>query len=348
MQAAVTGGTGFLGEAIVRLLVPQAECVRVLVRRPEDDTRVRSLQAQPIRGDLASHEACAALIHPGDVVFHCAARVEMTGRWEDFRRTTVEGTGRLLQAALSQGAQRFVYVSSAAVYSKKGASVGPVSADKTQAVPARYNLYGRAKAMAEMLVRRECERAGCSWVILRPVFIYGPGNRVLVRNFARLLDRGRLFTVGSGSNRISTAYIDEAAEAVVLAGLHPRAHGKVYDVASDEAVTQTQFINATADALGMPRPTRHVPVRIAFAAAWAADIVARLPGREPPFTRAMIDLMSTDQVIDAGLLREELGWTHRTRFAEGMWRMQEWYQRTKLKEDRGDPDTCGGRVLQSA
>jgi len=62
----------------------------------------------------------------------------------------------------------------------------------------------------------------------------------------------------------------------------------------------------------------------------------------------MIDLMSTDQVIDAGLLREELGWTHSTRFAEGMWRMQEWYQRTRLKEDRGDPDTCGGRVLQSA
>lgn len=348
MQAAVTGGTGFLGEAIVRLLVPQTECVRVLVRRADDDARIEALHARPVRGDLASPEACVALVRPGDVVFHCAARVEMTGRWEDFRQTTVEGTRRLLHAALSQGVQRFVYVSSAAVYSKEGASGIPVSADKVRAVPARYNLYGRAKALAEALVRMECERAGCSWVILRPVFIYGPGNRVLVRNFSRLLARNRLFVIGSGDNRIATAYIDESAEAIVLAGLHPRAHGRVYDVASDEAVTQVDFVNATADALGMPRPTRHIPASLAFVAAWAADMAAQVPGLEPPFTRAMIDLMSTDQVVDTGSLREELGWTHRTRFAEGMKRMRDWYRAIQDKENSGVSAASRDRLLQSA
>lgn len=348
MQAAVTGGTGFLGEAVVRLLVPQAECVRVLVRRPEDDARVEALRARPIRGDLTEAEACAALIHPGDVVFHCAARVEMTGKWEDFRQTTIEGTRRLLHAALSRRVQRFVYVSSAAVYSKENTAGGSVSAEKTRAVPARYNLYGRAKILAETLVRTECERAGCSWVILRPVFIYGPGNRVLVRNFSRLLARKRLFVVGPGNNRISTAYIDESAEAVVLAGLHAKAHGRVYDVASDEVVTQAEFLNSTADALGMPRPTRHIPARLAFTAAWAADMAARLPGVEPPFTRAMIDLMSADQVVDAGRLREELGWVHRTRFAEGMRRMRDWYRAMRDKETSRDSAAYRDGVLQSA
>ena len=348
MQAAVTGGTGFLGEAIVRLLAPQAESVRVLVRRPEADDRIRVLGGEPVRGDLGNPAGFRSLFRAGDVVFHCAARVEMTGKWEDFRRTTVEGTRCVLDAALRCGPRRFVYVSSAAVYSKKAAANGPVSAGRTAARPARYNLYGRAKIEAEQVVRSECQRAGCSWVILRPVFIYGPGNRVLVRNFSRLAARGHLFVVGPGDNRISTAYIDEAAEAVVLAGLHPKAHGRIYDVASDEAVNQIDFLNTTADALGMPRPERHVPIRLAFAAAWAADVVARLPGREPAFTRAMVDLMSTDQVVDAGLLREELGWQHKTRFAEGMRRMHEWYRTSPIKEESGNPDASGARVLQSA
>jgi nucleoside-diphosphate-sugar epimerase len=348
MQAAVTGGTGFLGQAIVRLLAPQAESVRVLVRRPEDDDRIRGAGGEPIRGDLSDPAGFGALFRPDDVVFHCAARVEMTGKWEDFRRTTIEGTRRVLEAALRCGPRRFVYVSSAAVYSKSAAADGPLSASRTAARPARYNLYGRSKTEAERVVRSECQRAGCSWVILRPVFIYGPGNRVLVRNFSRLLPRGRLFIIGSGKNRISTAYIDDSAEAVVLAGLHPKAHGKTYDIASDEAVSQIDFVNATADALDMPRPQRHIPVRLAFAAAWAADVVARLPGREMAFTRAMVDLMSTDQAVDTRLIREELGWQHKTRFAEGMRRMREWYRTSLIKEDSGNPDAARDRVLQSA
>ncbi len=348
MQAAVTGGTGFLGQAIIRLLAPQAESVRVLVRHAEDDERIRDLGGQPIRGDLSDPAGFRALFRPDDVVFHCAARVEMTGKWEDFCRTTVEGTRRVLEAALRCGLRRFVYVSSAAVYSKSAAADGPVSASRTAARPARYNLYGRSKIEAERVVRSECQKAGCSWVILRPVFIYGPGNRVLVRNFSRLLARGRLFIVGPGNNRISTAYIDDAAEAVVLAGLHPKADGKVYDVASDEAVSQIEFVNATADALGMPRPQKHMPVRFAFAAAWVADMVARLPGRETAFTRSMVDLMSTDQVVDAGLLGEELGWQHKTPFAEGMRRMREWYRTSPIKEDSGNPDAASDRVLRSA
>jgi len=348
MQAAITGGTGFLGQAIIRLLAPEAQSVRVLVRRPEDDARMRALGAEPIRGDLTDPRACQDLVKPGDVVFHCAARVEMTGKWQDFVKTTIEGTRRLLAAALPLRPTRFVYISSAAVYSKRAAADGPICANRTPAAPVRHNLYGRAKVAAEELVRTECERAGCSWAIVRPVFVYGPGNRVLVRNFARLLERGRLFVVGRGDNRISTAYIDEAAQAVVLAGLHPKAHGRVYDVASDEAVTQVDFLNATADALHMPRPTRHVPTRLAFMAAWGADLIAKLPGCEPRFTRAMVDLMSTDQEVDSTPLNQELGWQHKTRFAEGMWRMREWYRELDKTADLARFDASEGRIRQSA
>jgi len=79
MRAAITGGTGFLGQALIRLLIPQAEEIRVLVRRPEDDARIRSLGAQPIRGDLTAPGGCDDLVRDGDIVFHAAARVDVTG-----------------------------------------------------------------------------------------------------------------------------------------------------------------------------------------------------------------------------------------------------------------------------
>jgi nucleoside-diphosphate-sugar epimerase len=325
MRAAITGGTGFVGQALIRLLAGRAEEIRVLVRRPEDDARIRALGAEPIRGDLTTPGGCDQLVREGDVVFHSAARVEITGKWRLFQETTIEGTRRLLAAALPHRPARFVHISSAGVYSQGAADGRPASADLTPVVPAAYNFYARAKLEAERLVRTECDRAGCSWTISRPVFLYGPENRILVNSFARLLRQRQLFVIGPGNNRIAAAYVDDAARAAIMAGTDPRAHGRIYDVAGKEEVTQVEFLNAIAEALGMPKPTRHIPLLVARATAFLADQIARLPGFDPPFSRAMIALMTTDQVIDTSRIRDELGWKPEVTFAEGMRRMREWY-----------------------
>lgn len=330
MNAAVTGGTGFLGRALLRLLRPQAGQVRALVRRAEDEPLVRASGALPVRGDLTVSGGCDGLVRPGDVVFHAAARVDLTGRWSEFERTTVGGTRRLLEAALPSRPARFVYVSSAAVYSPAYTS-GSLSVERTPTKPAAHNFYGRAKLSAETLVRSECDRANCPWTILRLGFLYGPGNRALLRHFVPLLERRRLFVVGSGRNRIATLYVDDAARAVLLAGTHPVASGKIYDVASDERVTQQEYIQATADALDLPRPGRRVPRIAAYVAAGLAELAARLGGGEPPFTRAMVVLMSVDQVLDASRLRSELGWRPEVSFEDGMRRTQAWHRQAREK-----------------
>jgi nucleoside-diphosphate-sugar epimerase len=325
VKFAITGGTGFLGQALIRLLAGQAEEIRVLVRRPEDDARIRALGAEPIRGDLTVPGGCDGLVREGDVVFHAAARVDITGKWRLFQQTTIDGTQRLLNAALPRRPARFVHISSAGVYSQASADGRPASAELTPAVPAAYNFYARAKLEAERLVRTECDRAGCSWTISRPAFLYGPENRILVNSFARLLRQRQLLVIGPGTNRIAAAYVDDAARAAILAATDPKAHARIYDVASDEAVTQVEFLNAIAETLGMPGPSRHIPLRVARAAAFVADLIARLPGLEPPFSRAMIALMSTDQIIDTSRIRDDLGWKPEVTFAEGMRRMREWY-----------------------
>jgi nucleoside-diphosphate-sugar epimerase len=269
-------------------------------------------------------------------VIHSAARVEMVGRWEEFKESTVGGTQRLLAWALARGASRFVYVSSASVYAPEHADGTPVCADRTPARPSSHNYYARAKLAAEELVRTECERAGCPWCIVRLGFLYGPGNRALVRNILLLLRRKRLFIIGTGKNRIATVYIDDSARAVILGGTHSRAAGRVYDVASDETVTQRQFLEATAAALGQPPPSRRISRRWAYVAAFLSDQIARFPRLHPPFSRAMVQLMSADQVVDARPIRDELGWVPEVQFTEGMRRTREWYLAQQARAETSD------------
>lgn len=348
MNAAVTGGTGFFGKALLKLLTAEAHEVRALVRRPEVDDEIRALGALPVRGDLTVPGSCGDLVRPGDVVFHAAARVEMVGPWSEFQTTTVEGTRNLLAAALPRKPSRFVYVSSASVYSP-AASGSWVRADRTPTEPARYNLYARAKLEAEGLVRAECTRAECPWTIVRLGFLYGPGNVAMVRHVLFLAERGRLILVGDGQNRIATCYVEDAARATLMAGAHPAGAGKTYDVASDEPVTQEAFVNATTDALGLPRPRRRIGRRLALAITRLTDVAARMVGRHPAVNRAMVALMAMDQCVDAGALRRELGWEPEYSFREGMRQTEAWYrQRQAELKPAATPEDGGFWRRQSA
>ncbi len=332
--ATITGGTGFLGGAMIRQLVRRFDTVRVLVRKPRDDERIRRMGAEPVRGDLTSPGGCDELIRPGDIIYHAAAKVELRGRWRDFQATTVEGTRRLVDAAVRKEASRFVNVSSASVYAPEAAGDSEgVRADRTPTGPRPYNFYGRAKLEAEQIVQRECERAGLPWTTVRLGFCYGAGNRALLTDFVPRLKRGRLFLIGDGRNRIATCYIDDAARAVMRAGIADSVAGKIYDVASDEHVTQKRFVDGMADAVGLPRTEMHVRADQAYRFALLLDMLAKIPGCEPQVGRLIVRLMAADQVVDASLTRRDLGWAPEIDLEEGLRRTAAWYADVKARQD---------------
>ena len=325
MNVTITGATGFFGHALLQVALRQADSVRALVRRPADETRLRALGAHTVRGDLSTPGGCRGLVAPGDVVVHAAARVELVGRWSEFQRGTVDITRHLLDAALPQKPARFVYVSSAAVYSPTAATP-LIGADHTPTQPTPDNLYGRAKLAAERLVRRRCDEAGCPWTIVRLAFLYGPRNQTLLDRLAVLHARGRLlYLVGDGQNRIATLYNDDAAAAVWSAATHPAGARKVYDAASAERVTQEQFVNAHAALLGLPPVRQRIARPAAYAAGWVAEFVSVLAGRQPAISRCTARLMGTDQVVDAARLQADTGWCPQVSFAEGMERTRAWW-----------------------
>ena len=203
--------------------------------------------------------------------------------------------------------------------------------EHTPAAPLRLNGYGRAKLEAENLVRAACARAGCPWTIVRlGCTVYGPGHSPLLRNFVPLASRGRVWVIGDGQNQYATLYVDDAAQAVLQVGTHAAAGGKIYDVASEEPVTQREFLNAIADALGVPRPRRHLRGRLAWRLAYLAaalgEVWGWLGGAPPLVNRSLLLLMGADQAVDTGPIRRELGWQPQVSFREGTRRMGEWYR----------------------
>ncbi len=345
MNTAVTGGSGFFGGALVRALLVRGDRVRALLRRDEAAVEMRALGAEPVMGDLTEPDGCDGLVSEGDVVFHAAARVDMSGRWEKFQRMTIDGTRHLLAAALPRRPRRFVYISSGGVYSR-GTDESGLCAERTPARPASYNFYGRAKLEAERLVRAECEKAGCPWTILRLGFLFGAGNRALLNHFVPLAEQNRLFIIGTGDNRIATLYIDDAVRAAVLAGEAPAAAGKIYDVAGDERVTQREFIDATTDALDLPRCRRRIGRRLALLGAWLVDRVSNWANHESHISCAAVALMSADQMVDAGRIRTELGWRPEVSFEEGMRRTRDWHR--KLRGEAARRDGGGSAAAASA
>jgi nucleoside-diphosphate-sugar epimerase len=279
-------------------------------------------------GDLTEPGGCDGLVATGDTVFHAAAHVRLAGPWSEFQRATIDGTHHLLRAALPQRPRRFVYVSSASVYAP-GRPPRGYSAGRTPTGPSPYNFYGRAKLAAERLVQTLCTQAGCPWTIVRLGVLYGPNNRTFIRDFITMAQRGKLFVLGSGKNRIATLYIDDAVQAVVLAGEHPAAAGKIYDVAGDEPVTQRQFIGAMLTALDLPLRCRHINRHLAFLAGWLTEWRAARAGFTPRVSRTLVQLMSANQVVDASRIVAELGWHPRVSFVEGSRRMHKWYRESQ-------------------
>lgn len=320
---AVTGASGFIGRAVVERAVAEGAAVRGLVRRPEAVAELAKLGAEPVRGDLSQPGATRGLVAPGATVIHAAARVDLWGSRAAFEAATVAGTRHLLDEALPQRPARFVYLSSAGVYMGQTGR-GPYSAARTRPRLPRHHFYSRAKLAAEQLVRQRCEAAGVPWTILRLGFVYGPGARSLCAQIETAVRRGQLRIIGSGDNRLATLYIDDAVAAIMTAAAHPAAVGQVFDVASSEPVTQRQFIDGMAEALGYSRVTASVPMWVALAAGVAAENLGEWTGRRPPFTRVSVELMGRPHDLDCTAIERKLGWRPGVPFAEGMQRLAAW------------------------
>ena len=322
MKVLVTGASGMLGGGTATALAERGDDVTVLQRRPA------GLGLREVLGDVSDEAAVRAAVRGHDAVLHLAAKVNITGAEADYRRVNVDGTRAVVAACRQEGVQRLVHVSSPSV-AHAGASLVGEGAGPADPAAAR-GPYARTKAEAE-LVALAADGPALAVLAVRPHLVWGPGDTQLVSRIVDRGRRGRLPLMGPGAVLVDTTYVTNAVDALVAAldRCTPDAvHGEALVVTNGEPRPIAEILGALCRAGGAPEPTRHVPVPLAAAAALLAEgLWALRPGsdEDPPFTRFLVEQLSTAHWFDQRRTREALGWTPRVSLDEGFDELTRWY-----------------------
>jgi nucleoside-diphosphate-sugar epimerase len=305
-SAFVTGGSGFIGGALVRRLVADGWTVRALARSDASADAVRERGAEPVRGDLDDVASMAAGAAGCEVAFHCAAHLGDWGSRADFERGNVQGTRNALAASRQAGVRRFVHVGTEAAL-----LAGEPLIDVDERAPLRFDspaLYSSTKARAEEAVI-EANQNGLETVVVRPRFVWGRGDTTLLPVMTEMVRSGRFAWIGGGRHRTSTTHVDNVVHGLLL-GAERGAPGGVYFVTDGAPVVFRDFITRLLATQGVTPPGRSLPAPVASAVATVGETAWRLlplPGR-PPLTRLAVWVSALETTIDITRARTELGY----------------------------------------
>ena len=314
MKILVTGASGMLGGATARALAERGDEVTVLQRRPA------GLGLREVLGDVTDPEVVGRAVRDQQAVVHLAAKVNVTGAEADYRRVNVDGTRTLVRACRSAAVERLVNVSTPSV-AHSGTSLVGVGAGPADPRQAR-GPYARTKAEAELLALA-ADSESLAVLAIRPHIVWGPGDTQLVGRIVARAQQGRLPLFGQATALVDTTYVTNAVDALVAAVdrcTSDGVHGEALVVSNGEPRPIGEILRSIARAGGAPLPTRHVPVRLARAAAAMAETLWSLrPGDEtdPPLTRFLVEQLSTAHWFDQRRTRQALDWRPAISLDEG-------------------------------
>ncbi len=261
----LTGGTGFVGGHIAERLRADGREVRALVHNPKRAGNLAALGFELVDGDMTSPESLGRAVVGSDTVIHLVAIRQ--GPRQQFERIMEQGTRNLVDAAKAAGVRRFVLMSALGT-----------TAETKDLVP-----YFHAKWEMEQTVAG----SGLEHVIFRPSFIFGADGGILP-TFKRITKLTPVTPItGSGRQRIQPIWADDVAAYFSAAVDMPEAVNRTFELGGPDVVTWNELWERLKRALGVRRPSVHVPMALMRANALVTE---RLPGNIP-LTRDLLKML---------------------------------------------------------
>lgn len=317
MRVCVTGGTGFIGGALVDRLFREGASVRVLARPSPRAEALAKRGAEITQGDLSSAQALDEAVRGAEVVFHAAAMVEGAGSRKEFEEANLGGTQQVFGACIRQGVPHVVYLSSIAVYglAKKGERIDELT--PWDGSPEKRDFYAQSKIKAEEYATAIGLKTRLAVTILRPGVVYGPGQRLPV---ALLGFHGGKTSVVFGRRqlRFPITYIENLIDAIMLAAKTVGGLRK-YIVIDDDSLTLGQYHAMRAQIDGTR--ARFLPGWLVLSGATVLNGLATIVpvGRETvAIWQRQVQRALQNRWYDTSLIRKELGWTPRVSLREAI------------------------------
>ena len=319
----VTGATGFIGSHLVERLLEAGETVRILVR---DRARVPGRWAgrtEVVEGDLILDHAFEEAVHDVDIVVHLAGVINLpVGREETYTRINLEGTQNLFNAVAEKGhkIRRFLYCSSVGVF-------GPLSAlPACEATPCNpSNAYEKSKYEAEKWVLQTGSQHGIPVSVVRPAWVYGPGDRRTLPIFS-MIAKKHFIMIGKGETLIHPVYVDDLAEGILQCSGSSDTEGKVVILAGNQAIKLRDFVHLLSEILDVKPWPFHLPMFLATFIALALEILYKPMRKMPPLHRRRLGFFSRNQAFDITGAKNGCGFEPGTTLEEGLRKTITWYK----------------------
>lgn len=325
MNVLVTGATGFLGKNLVKKLKERGDSVRCLVRKTSDVAPLEKMGVELAEGDITMYESVLDAARGMDTVYHAAALVEVgTAPKSEFYLLNVEGTRNMLKACHMAGIGKLVHVSTQSVTFD---FTDRHYATEETPFPLKYkDHYSETKALAEKEVIDAAKKGRVNACAVRPTWVWGPGDTTILPVLAKLARRKQLFLINGGRAEMSTSYVENVCDCLILAAEHDEFCGEAFLVTDDERITAREFIQKLAVAAGFQRPKLSIPYGIAYASAAVAEKLHSLSGsKKPPLmTRYAIALSGRTVTYSCEKAKDKLGYRPAIDIDEGMQRLANW------------------------
>ncbi len=325
----VTGGGGFLGKAIVKRLVERGENVSSFSRGfyPE----LESMGVVQVKGDISHKDAVEKACKDIDVVFHTAAKPGVWGDYSQYHNTNFIGTKNVISACIKHNVTRLVHTSSPSVIFNDHDMEG---VDESFPYPDKFPTpYTKTKALAEQSVVAASKK-GLKTIIIRPHLIWGPEDNHLI---PRIIKRAKqLVKVGSKDKLVDTVYIDNAANAHILAAdkldQNKDLSGNIYFISQDQPIAMWDMINNILKAAGLDPITRTMPHGFVWLVGAILEVTYKSLNikSEPKMTRFVADELATAHWFDISAAKKDLGYVPEVSTKEGLSRLEKWLRENEV------------------
>jgi nucleoside-diphosphate-sugar epimerase len=314
-KAFVTGGSGFIGGRLIEKLRERGIEVNALARSDASAQAVEAKGATAVKGDLEDKAAMQKGAAGCRYAFHAAAALG-DGDKDYFERINVTGTQNALTATQKAGVERFVHVGTEAALL---AGDPLVHADESAPLrPDSKGIYPSTKAKAERVVRA-ANADGFATVVVRPRFVWGPGDQTVLPTLKEMVESGKFAWVGGGRHLTETTHVDNVIHGLIL-GAEKGEPGAAYFVHDGEPVVFKEFVTDLLKTQGVTPGDRSVPDVVAKTATTIGETLWRLlplPG-EPPLTYMSYWVSAQECTLDITRAREDLGYEPVVTRAQGL------------------------------
>ena len=327
----ITGAGGFIGSHLVDFLLTKysRSSLRLLVSEKDTLKNLPKNKLNIFRGDIRNKHFVKKAIEGASTIYHLASLVGFEGStYRDYKEVNVDGTQNFLDACKTKKIQKFVFVSSIAVYGLP-AWVGDIFNLNEKSPYNPTEIYGKSKMEAEIRVLTAHKNFRIPYTIIRPVSVYGPRDRGQLFALYKSLKNHTFIFIGNGENKMHYIYVKDLIEGMYQAQIN-KVEASDFILGDNKPIIFNDVVKYVAKSINEPIPKLRISKKIGLILGYTGAGIEKVTGIHSPIFPSRVKVMTTNWYYDISKARKLLKFKPKISFEDGTTLTGKWLLTHKI------------------